>query len=166
MSLTAMVTALLVTKIKYYNPFIIIGGIFLSIGAGLVTFRFAVNTHLGTLILYESLLGAGVGFCIMANVVPCQTLLEEHHHSLSHGLTFLFSMLGACVLPFSMLRYALIQYLTGLSRSQYQMLFSTSPSKLRSLPWICILMPYSSYYNSRRMFAYTCRPNYCHRCLR
>ena len=83
-----------VSKLRYYNPFFIIGGACLATGAGMLT-TLEVDSPERTRIGYEILLGIGVGSTIFANVVPGQTLLAERYHSITQGFTFLCSSLGA-----------------------------------------------------------------------
>ncbi|OCK77070.1 MFS general substrate transporter [Lepidopterella palustris CBS 459.81] len=91
------IAAVGVFKIRYYNPFFIVGGACIVAGSALITFTFTIDTTITKWFSYEILLGIGVGFCIIANVVPGQTLLREEYHSIANGLTFLSSMLGASV---------------------------------------------------------------------
>jgi len=91
------VAAVGVFKIRFYNPFFMVGGMCLTAASALITFTFTIDTPLSKWFSYEVLLGLGVGFCIIANVVPGQTLLREEYHSISNGLTFLSSMLGSSV---------------------------------------------------------------------
>ena len=63
-------------------------------GAGLIL-TFDVNSSLQERVDYELLLGLGVGFLMLANVAPCHTVLDEEHHSIAQGLSFLCSLLGA-----------------------------------------------------------------------
>jgi len=93
-SVAAATTGIAVSKVRYYNPFFIAGGIFFFAGAALI-FTFAVNTPERIMIGYEIVLGFGVGFLMLANVAPCQTSLREEHHSVAQGLLLLFSLLGS-----------------------------------------------------------------------
>jgi len=91
------VAAVGVFKVRFYNPFFMVGGMCLIAASALVTFTFTIDTPMAKWFGYEVLLGLGVGFCIIANVVPGQTLLREEYHSIANGLTFLSSMLGSSV---------------------------------------------------------------------
>ncbi|KAF2490206.1 MFS general substrate transporter [Lophium mytilinum] len=91
------IAAVGVFKVRFYNPFFMVGGMCLIAASALVTFTFTIDTSLLKVFPYEVLLGLGVGFCIIANVVPGQTLLREEFHSIANGLTFLSSMLGSSV---------------------------------------------------------------------
>jgi hypothetical protein len=93
-SAAAATTGVAVSKVRYYNPFFIIGGIFFATGAGLIL-TFNVETSSQARIGYEIILGLGVGFLMLASVAPCQTSLDEEDHSIAQGLTFLCSLLGA-----------------------------------------------------------------------
>ncbi|KAF1981617.1 MFS general substrate transporter [Aulographum hederae CBS 113979] len=93
-SIGAGVVAVLVAKVRYYNPFFAIGAVFFAVGAGLVS-TIDADVSPPKWIGYQIILGLGVGFVLLANVVPGQTTLAEKYHSVANGLTFLCSMLGA-----------------------------------------------------------------------
>ncbi|KAF8850742.1 MFS general substrate transporter, partial [Acephala macrosclerotiorum] len=90
----AIITGLAVSKVRYYNPFFILGGALFATGAGLIH-TFNIDTSVRTRIGYEVLLGFGVGFLMLANVAACHTSLEEEYHSIAQGLTFFCSLLGS-----------------------------------------------------------------------
>lgn len=97
----AVITGLAVSKLRYYNPFFICGGILFATGAALIH-TFDITTSLKVRIAYEAILGLGAGFLMLANVASCQISLEEKHHSVAQGLTFFCSLLGSTIsLPVS-----------------------------------------------------------------
>lgn len=93
-SLAAAITGVTVSFLRYYNPLFKLGSILFAIGAGL-TITFNETTTLGVRIAYETIMGVGVGFLMLANVSPCQTFLDEKDHAVANGLTFFSSLLGA-----------------------------------------------------------------------
>ncbi|CZR50329.1 uncharacterized protein PAC_00201 [Phialocephala subalpina] len=95
-SVGAVITGLGVSKVRYYNPFFIVGGLFFAVGAGLIR-TFDATTATRTRVGYEIILGLGVGFLMLGNVSACQTSLEEEHHSVAQGLTLFCSLLGSTV---------------------------------------------------------------------
>jgi hypothetical protein len=90
----SVVTGIGAPKVRYYNPFFNLGTGFIVAGSILLR-NINEETTWPTVALFESLLGFGIGLFMLANVVPCQTLLAEQYHSISHGLTFLSCRLGS-----------------------------------------------------------------------
>jgi hypothetical protein len=95
-SVTAAVaiTATTVSLSRYYNPYFMIGGVCMTVGAGLIL-HFGINTTTLVRVLYECVLGAGVGFMMLGNVMPCHTVVPEEDHSTAQALAFFSSMAGA-----------------------------------------------------------------------
>ena len=93
-SVGAVITGLGVSKVRYYNPFFILGGLLFAVGAELIH-TFDAETGVGTRIGYEVTLGLGVGFLMLGNVSACQTTLPEEDHSVAQGLTLFCSLLGS-----------------------------------------------------------------------
>jgi hypothetical protein len=93
-SVGAVITGLGVSKVRYYNPFFVCGGLLFAIGAGLIH-SFDINTSVKTRIAYEAILGLGVGLLMLANVASSQISLEEEYHPTAQGLTFFCSLLGS-----------------------------------------------------------------------
>lgn len=93
-SVAVGITGTTVTFWRYYTPYFMIGGIGIATGAGLI-FNIDVDTSTATRVVYECVLGAGVGLLMLANVMPCQTVVAMEHHSIAQSLAFFSSLLGA-----------------------------------------------------------------------
>ncbi|MCJ1370644.1 hypothetical protein MMC20_001857 [Loxospora ochrophaea] len=75
-SVAAVVAGVTVTKSGYYVPPMLVGNMFLSVGAGLTT-TFQPDTTKSTWIGYQILLGFGVGLCMMQPIMAAQTVLPR-----------------------------------------------------------------------------------------
>lgn len=71
-----------------------IGGLCMPVGAGFIL-HFEMHTSTTTRVLFECILGAGVGLLILGNVMPCHTVVPEEDHSTTQALAFFCSMTGA-----------------------------------------------------------------------
>lgn len=65
-TVTAGVTALGATVIRIYNPFFVAGGVLFSVGLGLIS-QMNETISQETKIIYEILVGTGVGCMVMAS---------------------------------------------------------------------------------------------------
>ena len=86
-------TGILVRVTGYYAPFMIVGTIFLSIGAGLLT-TFTLNTPASKWIGYQILYGIGLGFGIQQSNVAAQTVLKKQDVPIGTSLMFFTQTLG------------------------------------------------------------------------
>lgn len=93
---SAGLTGISVPKVRYYNPFFLVGAVCFPLGG-----YFLVDLDEETPALARSgylvLLGLGVGFMMLANVAPCRTVLDEKDHSVANGLAFFCSSLGPAI---------------------------------------------------------------------
>jgi len=70
----SIVGGLLISKVGYYNPFIILTSVLTSVGAGLLS-TLQVNSGAGLWIGYPIIYGAGAGLGIQQSIVVAQTVL-------------------------------------------------------------------------------------------
>ncbi|CAN8097829.1 unnamed protein product [Discula destructiva] len=89
-------TAFIVPRARYYNPFFLIGGIMFVIGMGFISkidqhITRAMNSGL------QVVTGVGVGILVLANVAPCHIDLPEKDHAIANGLAFFASSLGSTI---------------------------------------------------------------------
>lgn len=82
------------TKVKYYNPFFMIGGSFFTIGMGLVS-GMGEDISQSTKFGYEILVGTGVGMMVLSNIAPLHIDIPDKDHALASGVTGLGGALGA-----------------------------------------------------------------------
>lgn len=87
-------TACASTKVKYYNPFFMVGGSCFTIGMGLVS-GMGENIAPITKFGYEILVGVGVGMMVLSNIAPIHIDIEDKDHALASGVTGLGGALGA-----------------------------------------------------------------------
>ncbi|OCK94728.1 putative efflux pump antibiotic resistance protein [Cenococcum geophilum 1.58] len=91
-----MVSGIITTVAGYYNPSMIAGPIFSSIGAGLIT-TFTAHTGSPKWIGYQALLGFGIGFGLQQPLLVVQTVLPDSEIPVGVALMNLFQMLGGAI---------------------------------------------------------------------
>lgn len=62
MSIALLASSAIITRIGYYTPLLIFGGVLLTIGSGLI-YTLDIGTSAGKYIGYQILVGAGNGIC-------------------------------------------------------------------------------------------------------
>jgi hypothetical protein len=77
---------LAISKVGFYTPFMLLGSIFLTVGAGMVTTA-TLNTSRAEWIGYQILLGLGIGLGMLQSYIATQTVLDDA--DLPTGLTFI-----------------------------------------------------------------------------
>jgi MFS family permease len=85
-----------VQKLGYYTPFLYLGTIFMSVGAGLMTTLKADSSH-SKWIGYQAILGMGVGLALQQANLAVQTCLPERDGPLGIALIFFFQTFGGAV---------------------------------------------------------------------
>lgn len=67
-ALSTLISSYLVGKLKYYQPFLLVGAFFATISAGLI-YTFDVGTDLGFIIGCQILYGVGTGVSVQIPVI-------------------------------------------------------------------------------------------------
>lgn len=86
----------LVTKIGYYNPWLIVGTICLSISTGLYTL-FEVDTGSSAWIGFQVLNGLGIGFSTQIPVIAVQAVLDPVDIPIGMALSTFFQFFGSTI---------------------------------------------------------------------
>ncbi|UPK95961.1 hypothetical protein LCI18_006896 [Fusarium solani-melongenae] len=89
-------TGILVKRIGYYTPFMILGVCFMSVGAGLLT-TLHVDTSAPKLIGYQILYGWGMGSVSQAPNLAAQTVLTKKDIPIGASLMFFSQLLGGTI---------------------------------------------------------------------
>jgi MFS family permease len=76
LAITALVSGSLTTYIGYYNPVLILGSIFTTVGSGLLT-TLQPDTSAGKWISYQIIYGIGIGLAFQPPYIAVQTVLPE-----------------------------------------------------------------------------------------
>lgn len=93
-TIAAGITSFGATKVRYYNPFFVLGGGLFTVGMGFVS-QMDESIVQKTKFSYELLVGTGVGLTVLGNVAPCHIDLPEKDHAIANGVTGLGGALGA-----------------------------------------------------------------------
>ena len=85
-----------VQRIGYYTPFMILGSLFMAIGAGLIT-TWSVNTNNSIWIGTQIVTGFGVGCTMQHPNIAVQTVLDKPDVPIGTAVLSLFQTLGGAV---------------------------------------------------------------------
>lgn len=88
----SIITGILVSRIGYYTPFMIVGVCITATGAGLLN-ALEVNTSEGKWIGYQIMYGFGMGLCFQAPNMAAQTVLPREDVSIGASLMFFGQLL-------------------------------------------------------------------------
>ena len=94
--ISSMVAGGLITWVGYYTPFLIVGTVLFSIGAGLIT-TYAINMPFGKWFGYQLLAGAGVGVGFQIPLIAVQTVLPLADVPVGSALVIFFQSLGGAL---------------------------------------------------------------------
>lgn len=94
--LGSILAGVMVSKIGYFTPFMILGSIVMSIGAGLLS-TFETTTNHPKWIGYQVVLGLGIGLGMQQSSVAAQTILERKDVPTGAALMMLAQSLGGAI---------------------------------------------------------------------
>lgn len=99
MSLVIMsvIAGILITKIGYYTPFMILGSVFTAVGAGLLT-TFKVDTGHAAWIGYQIIFGFGMGFGMQQSLIAAQTVLHIDDIPIGTSVIMFMQTLGGALI--------------------------------------------------------------------
>lgn len=96
MVVASIITGVLVHRIGYYTPLMIIGVCFMSVGAGLLT-TLQIDTPTANLIGYQILYGCGLGLSSQAPFLAAQAVLPKADIPIGAALMFFSQLLSGAV---------------------------------------------------------------------
>jgi MFS family permease len=91
-----LIAGVLVTILGYYQPFMVLSGIFAAIGAGLLT-SFNADTPTSVWIGYLSLVGIGAGLGFQQPFLAVQTVLEKSDIAIGTSLIILSQTMAGAI---------------------------------------------------------------------
>ncbi|OJD19720.1 hypothetical protein AJ78_00343 [Emergomyces pasteurianus Ep9510] len=92
----AIVVAGVLPKAGYYTPFMIAGGIFAVVGAGLL-YTLKVDSPAAEWIGYQIIAGFGVGLSAQLPIVAIQTILKPKDYPVGNAIYLFFQNLGGSI---------------------------------------------------------------------
>lgn len=93
-ALSTLISSSLVGKLKYYQPFLLVGAVFATIGAGLI-YTYDIGTGLGSIIGYQILYGVGTGLSVQIPVVVAGAITRPEDQAVTLSTVLCtFSTLG------------------------------------------------------------------------
>lgn len=92
MSIALLASSAIVTRIGYYTPLLIIGGVLLTIGSGLI-YTFDIGTPAGKYIGYQILVGVGNGICSQLPVIIAIAFSKPEDIAITTALVLCRSMI-------------------------------------------------------------------------
>jgi hypothetical protein len=94
--ISSMVAGGLVTWVGYYTPFLIVGSILFTTGAGLIT-TYSVNMPFGKWFGYQVLTGAGVGVGFQIPLIAVQTVVPLSDIAVASACVVFFRSIGGAL---------------------------------------------------------------------
>lgn len=86
----------LVTAVGYYTPFMILGTVLMSVGAGLLS-TFSPSTSDALRIIYPALFGLGIGLSFQQPIIAAQTVLSAEDIPLGTTVIVFGQSIGAAI---------------------------------------------------------------------
>jgi MFS family permease len=136
MVVASMLAGVLVHRVGYYTPFMIIGVCIMSAGAGLLT-TLRISTSTASLIGYQILYGFGLGLASQAPNLAAQTVLPVPDVPIGASLMFFSQLLSGAVfisVGQNILESQLLQRLSTISGFNPKMIQSSGVTSLTNLP--------------------------------
>jgi len=96
MVVSSMITGILVARIGYYTPFLLVGTCIMAVGAGLLT-TLDLDTSQAKWVGYQFLYGWGLGMSFQAPNLAAQTVLPRHDVPVGTSLMFFSQLLGGAI---------------------------------------------------------------------
>ncbi|KAJ5538318.1 Major facilitator superfamily domain general substrate transporter [Penicillium frequentans] len=93
-SIATFISSAIVTKIKYYQPFLLAGSILATIGAGLI-YTFNLTSGLGSIIGYQIIYGTGTGLSVQIPVVVAGALSSTEDQPITMATVLFFQFISA-----------------------------------------------------------------------
>ncbi|KAL6365796.1 hypothetical protein LRP88_00371 [Fusarium phalaenopsidis] len=132
----SLFTGILVKRIGYYTPFMILGVCFMSIGAGLLT-TLQVDTSTPKLIGYQILYGWGMGSVSQAPNLAAQTVLTKKDIPIGASLMFFSQLLGGTIfvsVAQNMINNQLLHRLSSVPGFSAENILNSGATSLTNLP--------------------------------
>ncbi|KZF23703.1 MFS multidrug transporter-like protein [Xylona heveae TC161] len=83
----------LITAFGHFVPFLILGGVFTTVGAGLI-YTLGIGSGHSHWIGYQAIAGIGIGLAIQTPVIAAQAIVEPSDISSSTAMTLFFQTIG------------------------------------------------------------------------
>ena len=96
MTVASMLVGILVTALGYYVPFMILGGVLMTIGMGLIT-TFTPQATKGVWIGYQVLVGFGIGAGMQQSMLAIQAVLSNTDLPIGTSLVIFSQTLGGAI---------------------------------------------------------------------
>lgn len=95
-TISSVLSGSLVTWLGYYNPFMIVGSMVATVGAGMLS-TLEVNSGHGQWIGYQALYGIGVGFCVQLPWTIVQNVVHPSDIPIVTAFVTFIQTLGATI---------------------------------------------------------------------
>ncbi|KAE9368058.1 MFS general substrate transporter [Stipitochalara longipes BDJ] len=131
----SILAGITVSKLGYYVPHMILGAIFMAIGAGLIM-TFSVDTNKGKWIGYQILFGVGFGFGNQQASIAAQTVLKKEDIAIGSSLMmFAAQVSGAIFVPVGQTVFDnhLLDGLKGIAGVDGNLVLNTGATEIRSV---------------------------------
>lgn len=136
MVIATILTGVLVHRIGYYTPPMIIGVCFMCVGGGLLT-TLQVNSTSAKLVGYQIVYGCGLGLALQAPILAAQTVLPKLDIPVGASLPVFAQLLSGAIFVSvgqNVLNSQLIQRLSSLPGFSAEMIQNSGATSLTNLP--------------------------------
>ena len=132
--IASIISGIVVTRLGYYNPSILVGGVLVPIGVGLLTL-FKVDTAHPMWIGVQFLFGFGVGCGLQQTNIAAQTVLAKKDAPTGVSVVFFCQGIGGTIsvaMAQNVLDNKLVSGLQGLSKISPNAIVTTGATELRT----------------------------------
>jgi len=92
----SIISGILISKIGYYTPFMIVSSVMMAIGVGLIS-TWKVNTGHSEWIGYQAIFGFGVGLAMQQSLIAAQTVLHINDVPIGTSVVMFCQTLGGAL---------------------------------------------------------------------
>ncbi|KAI0121109.1 major facilitator superfamily domain-containing protein [Xylariales sp. AK1849] len=132
----SIASGVLISRIGYYTPFLIIGICFMAVGAGMMT-TLQIDTSTAKLVGYQILYGFGLGLVSQVPNLAAQTVLPKADIPIGSSLMFFSQLLSGAIFVSvgqNILDNQLIQRLSSIPGFSAETVVNTGVTSLTNLP--------------------------------
>ncbi|EXJ91411.1 hypothetical protein A1O1_04523 [Capronia coronata CBS 617.96] len=95
-SISSLVSSILLGRVGYYQPFLLIGGVFMTVGAGLI-YTLAVHSPASQYIGYQIVAGIGMGLTIQVPAIVAQSISERKDLAVAVAISLFYQFVGGTI---------------------------------------------------------------------
>lgn len=95
-TITVVASGILITKLGYFAPLVILGSVLTTVGSGMI-YTFNTTSSSGVWIGYQALAGLGIGLCFQVPIMAGQALSPPKDISATTAIILFFQTIGGAL---------------------------------------------------------------------